>query len=605
MSALKYLNKYFIRYKWHLLLGIVFIVVTNIFNAYTPLILRNAINALELEMASPDAFTDSWLTDIILPLALLAGLTYLLVYLIKGVFLFFTRMTIIVMSRHIEYDLKNEIYNQYQNLDLAFYKRNKTGDLMNRISEDVSKVRMYLGPAVMYTINLSVLFIICISVMLSISPKLTLYSLAPLPVMSVLIYFVSSIMNKKAERKARQQSKLSSIVQETFSGIRVLKAYNRVAYATSDFDKETEEYRTRVMDEVKVNALFFPIIILLIGLSTALTIYLGSTEYMNAQAGVPGAENISKADILTFVIYINMLTWPFASVGWVTSLVQQAAASQTRINEFLKTPPEIVDAGENTTPIEGTIEFDKVKFVYPDTGIEALKDLSFKVEKGKTLAIIGRTGSGKTTITQLVARMFDPNEGSVKVDGKDIQDYPLNHLRAAIATVPQEVFLFSDSIAHNIAFGDTESVADRATIEKAAKDADIYDNIVDFKKGFDTIVGERGVTLSGGQKQRVSIARALLSAPKILIFDDCLSAVDTETEETILQNLRTIMQDKTTILISHRVSTVTHADHILVLDDGHIAEEGTHASLLEHSGIYAELHQKQLLEDAQINPPEE
>ena len=592
MGALKHLNKYFVRYKWHLLLGIVFIVVTNFFNVYAPTIISDAVDDLSKALEGSEGnYGDSFISDIVLPLALMAGLSYILVYLIKGIFLFLTRMSIIVMSRHIEYDLKNEIYQHYQRLDLAFYKRNNTGDLMNRISEDVSRVRMYTGPAVMYTINLTVLFVICIAQMVRISPELTLYSLAPLPVMSVLIYLVSNLMNRKAERVQKQQSNLSTMVQEAFSGIRVFKAYNREQYATDHFNEESKEYRQRVLSQVKVDALFFPVILLLIGLSTTLVIYLGGRYH------IADPTAITKGDILLFVFYINMLTWPFASVGWVTSLVQRAAASQTRINEFLNTVPAIQNPKEEKDEIDGEISFENVSFTYPDSGVKALQNVTFKIEPGKTLAIIGRTGSGKSTITHLVTRQYDATNGEIKVDDTPIETLNTQSLRESVGYVPQEIFLFSDTISNNISFGDSGKKASDERIEQAAKDAAIHDNISTFPKGFETLVGERGITLSGGQKQRVSIARAILRKPRILIFDDCLSAVDTETEELILRNLRRIMEGRTTILISHRVSTVKDADHIIVLDDGQIVEEGNHSNLLQKAGVYADLYHKQLLEE--------
>jgi len=448
---------------------------------------------------------------------------------------------------------------------------------------------MYLGPAIMYSINLVALFVLVIGTMISVNPKLTFYVLLPLPILSVAIYFVSSVMNKKSDLVQEQLSKLSSIVQETFSGIRVVKAFNKEESLLQNFATESKEYNNRCMDMVKVNALFYPAMLLLIGLSTLLTIYIGGMEAING--------NITVGNIAEFVIYVNMLTWPVTSVGWVTSLLQRAAASQQRINEFLKQEPTIQDGSTIPKTINGSIEFKDVSFVYPDSGIQALKNISFKTEKGKILAIIGRTGSGKSTIAQLISRLYDVSEGEILIDGNNIKNYQLKNLRSAVSAVPQEVFLFSDTIANNIDFGETTGNVSQEAIQQAAKDAVVYSNIIEFPNKFETIVGERGITLSGGQKQRITLARALLKDSPILILDDCLSAVDTETEEHILQNLRKYNKNKTLIIISHRVSSVKHADNILVLDEGKIIESGAHEELLQLEGSYCELYQKQLLEE--------
>lgn len=616
MGELKYLNKFFWKYRVKFFLGILFIILTNLFAAYSPRIVSFAFDLVEQATVSyksgafpfyPEilaGFESKWNLSIqqwldfssseaalasIAKLAVALGGIYLIVYLIKGVFLFFTRQTLIIMSRNIEYDLKNEIFEQYQRLSPSFYKRNNTGDLMNRISEDVSQVRMYLGPGVMYTINLVFLFLFTITFMLRVNVELTLYVLAPLPIMSILIYYVSTIINRKTVVKQEQQSYLSTLVQEAFSGIRVLKAYTRERVFGKAFEDECTEYKKRSLDLVKVDALFFPIIILLIGLSTILTVYIGG---LKSYAG-----EVTLGNIAEFMIYVNMLTWPFAAVGWVTSLVQRASASMKRIREFLDQEPEIVNQVEEKKPIQGSIEFKDVSFTYVDSGIQALSQLSFNIEKGQTVAIVGRTGSGKSTLANLVGRLYEPQTGQVLIDGKDIKQHHLFDLRSEIGYVPQDVFLFSDSIANNISFG-LKHKASQEEIEQAAKDAHILSNIQDFKKGFGTILGERGITLSGGQKQRVSIARAIIKKPKILIFDDSLSAVDTETEETILRNLRRIMKDRTSILISHRISTVKHADKIIVLENGSIAESGSHSELINLGGIYAEMYQQQLLEGA-------
>lgn len=518
-----------------------------------------------------------------------------LMALLKGLFMFFMRQTIIVMSRHVEYDLKNDIYAHYQKLHTGFFKSNSTGDLMNRISEDVSRVRMYLGPAVMYTTNLLILFVLVISIMLKTNVKLTLFVLTPLPIMSVAVYLVNSNILRKSERVQQQLSKISSFVQEAFSGIRILKAYNRLEHFGFEFDNETDQYQSRNLKLVRFNAIFFPLILLLIGLSTLLTIYIGGMEVAKG--------HISPGVIAEFILYVNMLTWPMAAVGWVTSIMQRAAASQIRINEFLNTKPEIINQNQEVYPIHGKIEFKNVNFTYPDTGIHAINNLSFKVEPGKTVAILGRTGAGKSTVAQLINRFYDPDNGEVLLDDKPLFDHNINLLRKQIGYVSQEVFLFSDSIYNNVVFGlhdrEFSKEEEKAMVIQAAKDADVYDNILGFKDGFETRIGERGITLSGGQKQRLTIARATIKQPSILIFDDCLSAVDTETEEKILQNLIRIMKGKTSILISHRISTVKMADEILVLDQGTVVESGNHESLIKQQGIYYDLFQKQLAEEQQ------
>lgn len=603
MKSLFYLNKYLFKYRWKLLLGFVFIILSNILHVFTPKVIQFATDAVtsvvdlgDLEAGGIQLFDISNMKSAIVFFSLVLAGVYVLLFIFKGIFLFFTRMTIIVVSRWIEYDLKNEVYAHYQKLTPAFYKRNNTGDLMNRISEDVSKVRMYLGPAIMYTANLIVLASLVLVFMFQTNVELTLYTLIPLPIMSFCIYYVSAIMNKRSEVVQRQQSKLSTLVQEAVSGIRVLKAYNRETSSQEEFNKECARYKTAAMDLVRVDSLFFPIIMLLIGLSTTITIFIGGSMHINDPA------SISVGQIIAFVFYVNMLTWPFASLGWVTSLVQRAAASQERINEFLNEEPEIVNESDEDFTPEGSIEFDNVTFVYPDSGIKALDGVSFGVKPGQTLAIIGRTGSGKSTITNLICRQYDVTSGKLLVDDKDIRDVNLDALRSHIGYVPQEVFLFSDTISNNISFGVSGDESTDEKVTQAAKDAVIYDNIMEFNKQFDTVLGERGITLSGGQKQRVSIARALIRAPRILLFDDCLSAVDTETEEAILGNLRRIMEGRTSIIISHRVSTVKDAEHIIVLDEGRIIEDGNHEELISKKGVYSELYQKQLLEEQKINP---
>ncbi len=618
MKHLSTLNKYFWKYKRLFGLGILFIILTNLFGVYTPKIVQMAIDLMTEIIASAakthpklsvfgelkrdlgydfsawfDFSTTEAVTRSVLKMSIFLGALYLIIYVIKGVFLFFTRQTLIVMSRYIEYDLKNEIFEQYQRLDTAFYKRNNTGDLMNRISEDVSKVRMYLGPGVMYTLNLVFLFIFTIWFMVRENWVLTLWVLAPMPVMSVLIYYVSDLINRKSEKVQAQQSHLSTLAQETFSGIRVLKAYNREKAFQENFVAQSDVYKTRQMDRVKVDALFMPIMTLLIGLSTVIAIYVGGLQSI--------AGTVTVGNIAEFIMYVNMLTWPFAAVGWVTSINQQASASMERINEFLHFTPDIQNTQSEEQEINGKLSFKNVSFTYSDNGIQALKNVSFEISPGETLAIVGHTGSGKSTIASLITRQFDPTSGEIILDGVTLTDHHLSHLRTQIGYVPQDVFLFSDTIANNISFG-IKGIASKESIEKAAKNACIHENIQTFKNGYDTLLGERGITLSGGQKQRVSIARAIIKEPKILVFDDCLSAVDTQTEDDILHNLSRVMAGKTTILISHRVSTIKNANHIIVLHHGEVVERGSHRELLQLKGRYFELYQKQLLEESNLTP---
>lgn len=505
--------------------------------------------------------------------------------------MFLMRQTIVIMSRFIEYDLKNEIYNHYQNLSLAFFKRNNTGDLMARITEDVSQVRMYIGPAVLYAVNLMVLFPMVIFKMIQVSPSLTTYVLLPLPILSITIYQVSRLINIRSLKVQKQLSHLSTFVQEGFSGIRVLKAYAKEDQWGKAFEKETESYKETSLELVQIQAVFFPTMLTLIGLSTVLTVYIGGKQAM--------AGTITTGNIAEFIIYINLLTWPVAAIGWITSIIQRAAASQTRINEFLNTEPEIVNNSHELLQLNGGITFKDVEFVYPDSGMKALDGVSFDVKPGESLAILGRTGSGKSTIASLITRTYDINKGSLLLDGKPIHNLNLDTIRSSIGYVPQDVFLFSDSISSNISFGIDSDENLEKRVHTAAKQADIFDNILEFPFGFQTKVGERGITLSGGQKQRISIARAIIRDPQILIFDDCLSAVDTETEEKILAHLKDLMKGKTTVIISHRVSSVKHADQIIVLDKGTVIERGAHQELLKRDGAYASLYQKQLLEDDQ------
>ena len=515
------------------------------------------------------------------------GILILISALLRGIFMFFMRQTIIVMSRIIEYDLKNEIFEHYQSLPLSFYRKNNTGDLMNRISEDVSKVRMYFGPAIMYGITLLTLFLMVIPFMFSINFKLTIYSLIPLPILSLSIYLVNNIIHKRSERIQESLSNLSTFVQEAFSGIRVIKAFDREEDINLQFEKESTDYKNKSLKLAFVQAVFFPLIMSLIGLSVILTIYIGGVEVFNG--------SISTGVIAEFIIYVNLLTWPVAALGWITSIIQQAAASQKRINEFLEKKTDIISTENLEKNLAGTIEFENVDFIYPDSGIHALKNISFKVNQGESVAIIGNTGAGKSTLANLICRMYDISSGSLKIDGKSIQKYNLSCLRSQIGFVPQDVFLFSDSIRNNIAFGNPGMNEEK--IIQAAKDADLLNNIADLPNGFDTRVGERGITLSGGQKQRVSIARAVAREPKILILDDALSAVDTKTENTILEAMAKIMKGRTSLIISHRVSSAKLASKIIVLLDGSIIEQGSHEDLLEKNGAYKGIYDQQLAQD--------
>lgn len=581
MKALRHLNKYFYKYRYRLMIGVIITIIAKIFALFTPRLIGASINVVSDRL-------DGKITDAVFRSELMINILYLIgAAVVAGLFTFLMRQTIINVSRYIEFDLKNEIYQHYQVLSLNFYKSNRTGDLMNRISEDVGKVRMYAGPAIMYTINTITLFAVALIYMISTAPKLTLYTLLPLPILSVAIYKLSRLINKRSTIVQQSLSTLSTYSQETFSGISVIKSYGIEPRTNSEFEHLSAENRLKQINLTKVQALFFPLMILLIGISNLLVIYIGGMQYMNGEIEKIGT-------IAEFIIYVNMLTWPVATVGWVTSLVQQAEASQERINEFLDTKPDIQNKSKTLTPIIGDIEFKNVSFVYPDTNIEALKDVSFTLKSGKTLAILGKTGSGKSTILDLIGRLYDVDQGSVLVDDKIISELNLYSLRESIGYVPQDAFLFSDTIKNNIMFG-KEDATNEEVIE-AAKNAKVHKNIVGFNKGYETILGERGITLSGGQKQRVSIARAIIKTPDILLFDDCLSAVDTETEEKILKNLIKLTKDKTTIIVSHRVSSAKNADEIIVLEDGKVIQTGTHDSLINTDGYYKELYTKQLSE---------
>jgi len=582
MKELKHLNKYFVKYRGMLLLGLIITICARLFALFTPMLIGNSVTLVENALDSDSFNAEEVKNELFINIMLIIGATTL-----AALFTFLMRQTFIVVSRRIEFDLKNEVYKQYQFLSLAFYKKNRTGDLMNRISEDVSKVRLYAGPALMYSVQTITLFIVVISYMYSQAPTLTLYAVMPFPVLSIAIYKLSVAINKKSTIVQQYLSKLTTFSQETFSGISVIKAYALEPKTGKAFITLADESKEKNIDLVKVQALFFPLMILLIGASNLLVIFIGGKQYISGEIAELGT-------IVEFIIFVNMLTWPVAVVGWVTSMVQQAEASQKRINEFLTEEPQVKNKVTEHTPIKGKIEFKNVTFTYPDTNITALKGLSFTINPGETLSILGRTGSGKSTILELIGRLYDINSGQILVDDKPIQEHNLISLRKAIGYVPQDAFLFSDSIKNNIKFG-KEDATDEEVIT-AAKMAFVHKNIIGFTKKYETILGERGITLSGGQKQRVSIARALIKNPNIFLFDDCLSAVDTDTEEKIIKNLHEISKNKTTIIVSHRISSAINADYILVLDEGQILQQGTHSQLIEIEGYYKELYAKQLLE---------
>ncbi len=597
MKSLKYLNSYLLRYKTRLVLGTLFVTISNLFAIYPAEILRKGIDmvqqGIEVYFIMQGTTAADELKTQFFYVLLGLGAIVIAAALLKGLFMFFMRQTIIVMSRLIEYDLKNDIYKQYQKLDLAFYKRNKTGDLMARIGEDVSQVRMYVGPAIMYAISTVTLFILVLVKMLSVQPIFTVYVLTPLPLLAVAIYFVNSRVIKKSERVQRQLGLISSRVQESFSGVRVVKAYNREAFQETQFAADAEAYKQRNTELVQISALFAPMITLLVGLSTIITVIIGVHQ---VRAG-----EISAGTIAEFILYVNMLTWPVASIGWVTSIVQRAAASQQRINEFMNQQPEVLNPTSEPFNLKGNLAFDRVSFTYPESGIEALHDVSFTLEAGKSLAIVGRTGSGKSTLAALITRQYDPTQGKIEVDGNNLKEINLADYRSQLAYVPQEVFLFSETIAENISFGlntyGSDQIDNSKLIKEAADDAAILESIEGFPEQFETRIGERGVTLSGGQKQRISLARALVRNPKLLILDDCLSAVDTATEERVLQRLRLKMKERTSVIVAHRISTVKHCDTIIVLEHGRIVERGNHEQLVGLNGIYAGMHRKQQLDD--------
>ncbi len=610
MKHLSTLNKYFWKYRWHFMLGILFVVLTNYFRILSPQLTGYVVNTVVHSVKAGDstavgnAKADEKNYDIIVRSVinkfnedrsrphkiLFAGLTLLVLAVISGFFMFLMRQTIIVMSRHIEYDQKNEIFSHYQQLDTHFYKTHSTGDLMNRIAEDVSRVRMYTGPAIMYFINLAAVIGFSIFFMLKASPKLTLVALSPLPVLAITIYFVNNIINKKSERIQSLLSDLTTNAQESYSGIRVIKSFVQEKAMFGFFKKNSEAYRENALSLAKTEAIYFPSMALLIGLSTLVTIMVGSLDVINK---VDGA---SVGKIAEFVMYIQMLTFPVSAIGWTASITQRAVTSQRRINEFLHTEPSIQDQPGNVKPLlQGNISFNNVDFIYPHTGIHALKDFSLEVKEGEKIAIVGRTGSGKSTIAQLLLHMYEPQQGMILFDGIPVNKINVDSLRSQISYVPQDIFLFSETVSNNIRFG-IDDATEEAVVH-AAKQASVHEEIRKFPLGYETMIGERGVTLSGGQKQRISIARALIKDPQVVIFDDCLSAVDARTEKEIIGNLYAYLENKTAIIITHRIFSLFEFDKIIVLDDGKIAGEGTHGQLLENNPIYAEMYARQQEQD--------
>ena len=576
MKHLKYLNKFFWKYKNTLVLGLIFILITNIFAIYPAEFVRSALDGLLEKLNSQNNEDISYIL-------LKYGLLIVLFAILKGIFLYMTRQTIIVMSRKIEFDLKNEIFDKYQALSIGFYKVNKTGDLMNRITEDITKVRMYLGPAIMYSINLTILFSLVIYKMFSVSTVLTVYVLFPLPLLAGSVYIVSNNINKKSERVQAQLSTVTAIAQESFSGVRIIKSFINEENTLRVFYESCKEYTKRQIELIKIEAMFIPLIITLIGVSTVLTIYIGGLEVFKG--------NITTGNIAEFIIYVNMLAWPVASVGWVTSLIQRASASQERINEFLNLKPQINNMVKEETKINGNIKFNNISLIYSDTNIQALNSISFNIKNSQQLGIFGKTGSGKTSIVNLICRLYDSNTGEINIDNKNIKLHHLDSLRSSIGYVPQDGYLFSGTIRDNIGFSN-DNINDE-DIEIAAKKAEIFDEINSFPNKFNTLIGERGVQLSGGQRQRLAIARAFYKKPKIYIFDDCLSAVDANKEKIILQNLNKETKNKTTIIISHRISTIEKSDNIIVLEKGNIIEEGTHLELINNKGFYSQIHVNQ------------
>ncbi len=582
VKNLFYLNKYFVKYKWYLLSGIAFVILSNYFGLLIPRQIRIALDFVQQNLQKVDSLHDKsgfynneGIRQALLRFAgIVIGLSML-----KGFLMYWMRQTIIVMSRYIEYDLRNEIYDHLQEMDLAYYKRHKTGDIMSRIAEDVNKVRMYLGPAILYGINLVSLFVLTIAAMFRVNSTLTWYTLIPLPILSLSIYYVSSLIHDRSSNIQKQLSLLTSETQEVYSGIRVIKSYVKEVDFGRFFARECDLYRSKGLSLARINALFFPVMIFLISMSTLIVVFVGGHQ---VRAGY-----ITPGNIAEFIIYVGMLTWPVTAIGWIASIVQQAEASMARINELLREKPEISKSGQINNPLKGKIEFRRVSFVYPDSGIRALDDISFSLLPGERMAIIGRTASGKSTIAELLLRMYDPTDGEILLDGKNIKEYDLDHLRQSIGYVPQDVFLFSDSVYSNIRFGADD--VDKKDVSHFAEKAAIHREILQLPDGYDTVLGERGVNLSGGQKQRISIARAFIKNPDIFILDDCLSALDNDTEKEIMTYLHDVLHGKTAIIITHRVTNLLNFDKIMVLDHGKIVQWGNHKELMAQDGPYKNL----------------
>ncbi len=593
MKALGRLNKYIWRYKGLLVFGIFCVLVSNLFGIYPPQVVRSAIDLVG-DLVKINALHEGFeakasVVSLISGSLIIFSVLTISLALLRGVFLFLMRQTLIVMSRRVEFDLRNDMYAHYQDLSLSFYRKNRTGDLMARITEDVGRVRMYLGPGIMYTINTVSLMVIVVATMMTVNPQLTLFTILPLPLLSVLIYYVESKVLKRSDKIQEQMSRLTAFTQEIYSGIRVTKAYTREKDFGKKFASESQEYHQRSMQLIRLNAYFFPAVMILVGLSTALLVWVGAEKVIGG--------SLTVGNIAEFIIYVNMLTFPIISIGWVTSLTQRAAASQKRINEFLDEKSEIVFPENDFQITQARIEFDKVSLSYPATGFEALHDVSFTLLPGQKLGIIGPTGSGKSSLCNLIPRLFDATSGTIRIDGRDIRDYSKTNLRNEIGYAPQDVFLFSESIFDNVAFGLPGATQEQVAL--ATQRSGVYENIMGFAEGFQTVIGERGVTLSGGQKQRVALARAWIRDPKLLILDDSMSAVDTKTEEMILGHLRQARIDRpemAVIMVSHRVSTIQDADLIIVIDGGRILEQGNHATLIAQEGYYSVIHNKQLIE---------
>ena len=578
MKELKFLNKFLYKYRIKLIIGFFITVTARIFALIAPNLVGNSITLIENYVLSSSIDLDVLKERLVINILLIIGSA-----LIAGVFTFIMRQMIINVSRFIEFDLKNIIYKKYQNLDFDFYKNNRTGDLMNRISEDVSKVRMYVGPAIMYTINTITLFIIVVSYMFSVAPKLTMYTLIPLPILSIIIYKISRIINIRSKIVQEYLSKLTTFTQEAFSGVKIIKTYTIEDFTNQKLEKLASDSKNKNMSLVKVQSWFFPLMILLIGISNILVIYIGGNQYMNGQ--------IELGVLAEFIIYVNMLTWPVATVGWVTSIIQQAEASQKRINEFLNVPYKIVNKKNSKLMVDGDISFNNVSYTYKETNIKALDKISFNVKKGESIAIMGDVGSGKTTILELISRVYEPDQGNVYIGGNNISDINLNLLRDSIGYVPQSTFLFSETIENNLKFGKED--ASNSEIKESIKIADLTDDINLFKDKYNTLLGERGVNLSGGQKQRLAIARAVIKKPKILILDDSLSAVDTQTEENIISNINNITKNITVFISTHRISTSKNCDKILVINNGNLESFGSHEELMKQKKTYFDTYTKQ------------